>query len=107
MYIFSRCAKRVVDKLQDYWMKKISSLCCVCVDFRKLRIFNVQILYFTQLAILCHQPASVSSGNKILKKTEEKCSFPLAGSLDLDEDGAKASCVYNSRVVAISLGPWF
>ena len=76
---------------------------CVCVDFRKLQVFNVQILYFTQLAILC-QPASVSSGNK---KTEEKCSFPLAGSLDLDEDGAKASCVYNSRVVVISLGPWF
>ena len=41
------------------------------------------------------------------KDSEKKCLFSVAGSLDLDEDDAKASYMYNNRVVAISLGPWF
>ena len=35
--------------------------------------------------------------------SEKECSFSAAGSLDLDEDDAKARCVYSSRVVTLSL----
>ena len=92
--------------MEDYWTKKISSLCCVC-ELSKIVIFECTNLYFTQLAISWHQPASVSWEIIFCKDSKEKWCFSPAGSLYLDEDDAKACCVYNDRVVAISIGHWF
>ena len=93
-----------MDELPDYWTKRLSSLCCVC-SLSKLRLFNVQNFIFHTACNIVSSTSQRLIGSK--KDSEEKCSFSLVGSLDLDEDDAKASCVYSNRVVAICLGPWF